>query len=73
MSEKYSEDSGNYRICWCGPEGDLVYTAWVITGKNKYGNKIYEAIGYFKTGSSDERKAAAKQACREHCELKKAG
>ncbi len=52
-----------YQISWAGPENNRVYTAWapgIWHGRNMM------PIGYFKTGSEQERKNAARQCCRDH-------
>jgi len=70
---EFFKDSGRFRICWCGPENNRVYVAWVVSGKNYFGDNTYSRIGVFKTGSDDDRKAAARNACREYHKMKKAG
>lgn len=57
--------SGDYTICWCGVESNLVYAAWYKK----------QAIGYFRKGNNAEKKKAAFLCCKEHFFLndKKAG
>ena len=44
--------------------GELVYAAWCPCGSdNPYAKRGYSAIGYFTTGTDEEKMEAAKAAC----------
>ena len=53
---EYFETSGQYTVCWCGPEGKRVYVAWFKDSP----------LEYFKTGTEQQRLEAARLLCREH-------